>query len=86
MTGLDKKLSGGKRMPKKEVMKALGATPQTTYIDFAGKLKDAVGSLKGRKINEPVPMGQIDPALKKALRLTSPTPYTTIVKMSWGAK
>jgi len=80
------KLSDGKRKPKKEVMKALGATPQTTYTDFAGKLRDAVGNLKGRKITDPVPMSQVDPALKKALKLTSPTPYTTIVKKSWGPK
>ena len=86
MTGLDKKLSEGKRMPKKEVMKVLGATPQTTYINFAGKLRDAVGTLKGRKITEPVPMNQVDPALKKALKLTSPTSYTAIVKKSWGPK
>lgn len=86
MTGLDKKLSEGKRMPKKEVLEAIGATPQTTYADYAGKLRDAVGTLKGRKITEPVPMSQVDPALKKALKLTSPTPYTTIVKKSWASK
>uniref|UniRef100_A0A6C0J2E6 Uncharacterized protein n=1 Tax=viral metagenome TaxID=1070528 RepID=A0A6C0J2E6_9ZZZZ len=86
MTGLEKKLSEGKRMPKKQVMKVVGATPETTFTDFAGKLRDAVGPLSGRKITEPIPLNQVDPALKKALKLTSPTPYTTIVKKSWGQK
>jgi hypothetical protein len=86
MTGLDKKLSEGKKMPKKAAMVALDATSNTSYTEFAGKLRDAVGTLKGRKITDPVPLAQIDPALKKALGLKTATPYTKIVQKTWGGK
>lgn len=84
MTGLDKKLSEGKRMPRKAAMNALDATSETSFAEFAGKLRYAVGTLKGRKITEPIPLAQIDPDLKKALRLKSATPYTKIVQKAWG--
>lgn len=84
MTGLDKKLSEGKRMPRKAAMNALDATSKTSFAEFAGKLRDAVGTLKGRRITDPTPLAQIDPDLKRALRLRSATPYTKIVQKTWN--
>ena len=88
MTGLDKKLSDGRKMPKNSVMTAVGATPDTTYTEFGGMVRAAVGNLKGRRINEPIPIAQIQkqmtPALRKALKLTSDTKYTDILVKVWA--
>ena len=84
MNGLTKPLSEGKRMPKKEVLEAIGATPETTYAEYVALLKDKVGNLKGLQITDPVPLKQIDKALKIALGLKKDTSYTDIVKMSWS--
>ena len=86
MIGLDKKLSEGRRMPKKAVMEAVGATPNTTYKEFAAMLRDAMGpkAFEGRKITEPLPLTQVKPAVAKALKLRRSTPYTGIVQKAWA--
>lgn len=84
MAGLDKSLREGNRLPKKSVMTAVGATPETTYTEFAGMIRGAVGPLTGRKITAPVPLRQIQPDLRKALKLRDSTPYTSIIKRAWA--
>jgi hypothetical protein len=82
--GLGKAMSEAKRKPRAAVLKAVGATPRNTFTNFAKKFAVASGPLKGRKLMDPVPLHQVKPALTKALRLKTSTPYPIMLKRAYG--
>ena len=77
-------MKDAKRKPRAAVLKAVGVTPSQTFTSFARKFAAASGPLKGRKLMDPVPLKQVKPALKKALRLTTATPYPRMLKKAYG--
>ena len=82
--GLGKAMRDAKRKPRAAVLKAVGATPSNTFTNFVKKFAVASGPLKGRKLMDPVPLKQVKPALKKALRLKTATPYPRMLKKAYG--
>lgn len=77
-------MKDAKRKPRAVVLKAVGATPSQTFVSFTKKFALASGPLKGRKLMDPVPLKQVKPALKKALRLKIATPYPRMLKRAYG--
>jgi hypothetical protein len=82
-SGLGKPMKNAVRMPRQSVLDVLGLTGDNNFYEFRGALYDHV-DLKGYKITDKLPLKAFSPELRKALKLSSPVSWTSVIKKCYN--